>query len=195
MAHADVLEKFRQQGGLVRAGKLKEAGLHYPALRRMIATGQVEKINRGLYRLTSVPYNEKAEIARLIPGGVFCLFTALQHYGLSTFVPPELHVAIPRKSKYVLPAYPPVKLYYWDKASYETGITQVSVEGASIQMYDLEKTVCDVMRLRNKIGLDIAKEVMKNYLTRKGRDLVKLLQYARLLRVESTVKTYLHILL
>lgn len=62
-------------------------------------------------------------------------------------------------------------------------------------MYDLEKTVCDVMRLRNKIGLDIAKEVMRNYLTRKDRDLVKLLQYARILRVESTAKTYLQILL
>lgn len=196
MTQSDVLEKFRQQGSVIRAGKLKEAGLNYPAIKHLITTGQVEKLNRGLYRWAGTPYDEKAEIDKLIPGGVFCLFTACQHYGLSTFVPSELHVAIPRKAKYRLPAYPPVKLYYWDKTSYETGITQVPAgDNHKIRMYDLEKTVCDVMRLRNKIGLDIAKEVMKNYLARKDRDLVKLLQYARLLRVESTVKTYVHILL
>ncbi len=192
---ADTIKRFPKKDSVIRAKELKRFGLSYYNIRELIHAGRLEKVNRGVYRLTDRQYDEKTEVSRLIPSGVFCLFTACLHYELSTFVSSELHVAIPKSAKYILPAYPPVKLYYWDTKSYQTGIATVQTSGVTVRMYDLEKTVCDIMRLRNKVGLDIAKEVMKNYVKRKDRDLVKLLKYARVLRVETTIKTYLEILL
>jgi predicted transcriptional regulator of viral defense system len=126
--------------------------------------------------------------------GVFCLFTACRHHGLGTFVPSQYHVAIPGKSKVVLPGHPPVKLYYWSPSAYQTGIAQVAVNGTVIQMYDAEKTVCDMIRLRNKIGADTVKEAEKSYLQRQDRDLAKLLGYARTLGMETLVRQRLSLL-
>lgn len=77
----------------------------------------------------------------------------------------------------------------------ETGVIEIDSAGSKVKMYDLEKTVSDIIRLRNKIGSDLAREVMRNYVRRKDRDLVKLMHYARELRIEKPVRSYLEILL
>ena len=187
-----MLEKL---GGWATTGELKEAGLNHYHINRLLESGLLHRVGRGLYKWTDAPKDEKIGLARKIPQGVFCLFTACLHHDLSTFVPTELHLAVPQKSKYVLPGYPPVKLYYWDEKSWNTGIMEIKPGDIEIRMYDMEKTVCDILRLRNKVGLDLTKEVVKSYLAKKERDLVKLMSYARLLRIEKVVRNYLEIML
>jgi len=128
--------------------------------------------------------DQNREVAQIAPSGVFCLFSAWQHYQLTTNNPFEYHIAIVRNEKIVMPEYPPVKIYRWSEKFYKLGI----VETEDIKIYDLEKSVCDAVRFRNKVGLDIAIEVVKNYVARKDRNFDKLAKYARQLRIEKIIQ-------
>jgi predicted transcriptional regulator of viral defense system len=184
-----------QHQGLFKAADLIAAGLSFKQIRQLVASGDLEKLGQGIYRAASHPYDERVEIARRIPKGVFCLYSACFLHQLSDFVPSEQHLAIPKKSRYVLPVYPPVKLYYWDTTAFQLGIGDFPLDEGSIRVYDPEKTVCDMLRLREKAGLDVLKEVIKNYLQGSARDLAKLHDYARQLQIEKILHQYLSVLL
>lgn len=185
---------FNAHDGIIRTKQLRDAGFTHYQLNQLIQTGQVLKVKQGVYRWNDSDRNELAEVARIVPEGIFCLYTACQHYQLSTFVASAYHLAIPKKSKVVLPAYPPIKLYYWETVSYQTGQNEIKPDGIVIPMYNVEKTVCDVIRLRNKVGLDIVKEVVITYLQRTDRNLAKLVEYAGELGLKNYVSNYLSLL-
>lgn len=192
---ANLDQLARQHNGLFRAGDLTTAGYSFRAIHELVNAGILEKVDRGVYRHAEHPYDERLLLAERIPKGVYCLYSACFLHQLSDFVASEQHLAVPKKSRYVLPEFPPVQLYYWETAAYEIGIMEFFLDHASIRTYDREKTVCDMFRLRSKIGMDIVKEVLKNYLQQPGRDLVKLHDYARKLRVEKPLNQFLSILL
>lgn len=193
---AHIAQLAAQHKGLLKAADLTASGLSFKQIRQLVASGDLEKLGQGLYRAGAHPYDERSEIARRIPAGVFCLYSACFLHQLSDFVPSEQHLAVPKKSRYVLPEYPPVKLYYWETVPFQLGIADFPLPDAStIRVYDPEKTVCDVLRLREKAGLDIVKEVVKNYLQRPTRDIAKLHDYARQLRVEKALTHFLDVLL
>jgi predicted transcriptional regulator of viral defense system len=185
---------FQENGGIVQAKKLRDQGFTHYQLNQLIHRGQVVKVKQGLYKWNDSNQSELLEVARIVPNGIFCLFTACQQYELTTFVSSSYHIAVPRASKVILPPYPPIKLYYWDSASFHTGKIEIDLDGAIVHIYDVEKTVCDVIRQRNKIGMDITKEVIKSYLERKERNLSRLMEYARILRLEKYMSTYLNLL-
>lgn len=185
---------FNTNDGIVRTKQLREAGFTHYQLNRLIQSGQVLKVKQGVYKLNNSDRSELTEVARIVPQGVFCLYTACQYYQLTTFVASAYHLAISKKSKVVLPAYPPIKLYYWETVAYQTGRTEIKPEGVPIPIYDLEKTVCDVIRQRNKVGLDLVKEVVTTYLQRTDRNLARLVEYADELGLKNYVSTYLDLL-
>jgi predicted transcriptional regulator of viral defense system len=157
-------------------------------LRKMQDDNTIVKVKKGLYRLNEVEYDQKVEVARIIPDGVFCLFTSWQYYNLSVYNPYEFYVAIRKKQKQILPAYPPVKLYYWIDKYYLLGITEIIIDNQIVKIYDLEKSVCDAVRFRNKVGIDITSEILKNYLKRKDKNLSVLWLYSRQLRIEKAMR-------
>jgi len=190
----DKKQLAEQYGSILKASDLTNSGLSFKQIRRLVEAGELEKLDRGLYRLPGQPYDERLELARRIPTGVYCLYSACFLHELSDFVPSEQHLAVPKKSRYVLPDYPPVKLYYWEETPYQLGIADYPLDGGSIRVYDPEKTVCDLFRLHTKTG-DLAVEALKNYLLRPERKLAKLHEYARLLRVGKVLIPYLSALL
>lgn len=109
--------------------------------------------------------------------------------------PPEYHVAIEKSRKITLPDYPPIRVYFWSEKYWSIGITETTIGDTTVKIYEREKSVCDAIKFRNKIGKDVEREVLTNYLKAKNRNIDKLLRYARLLRVEAQMKTYLSILL
>jgi predicted transcriptional regulator of viral defense system len=185
---------FSANDGIIRTKQLRDAGFTHYQLNQLIQTGEVLKVKQGIYKWNDSNRSELAEVAHIVPEGIFCLYTACQYYELTTFVASAYHLAIPKKSKVILPGYPPIKLYYWETASYQTGQTEIKQGGVSIWMYDLEKTVCDVIRQRNKVGLDIVKEVVVTYLQRTDRNLAKLVEYAGELGLKNYVLNYLNLL-
>jgi predicted transcriptional regulator of viral defense system len=170
-------------------------------VQRLEAAGLITKVSRGLYRWNNLAVpNQMVEVGRLVPKGVFCLFSALAYYGLTTYIPHEYHLAIKQKEKISLPDYPPIKVYFWSRQAQEAGVVTHTVsEGdaipATIRMYDVEKTIGDALKYRHKIGKDLVSEVLKNYLKRRGRNLDKLMDYAKVLRVEKILQEYLSVLL
>ncbi len=191
-----ILEIFRRNKGYARTGEILQAGFHNYYLDLLLKKGTIIKIKRGLYRLTSSSAgSELEEVCRIIPKGVVCLFSAWDYYELSDFVPPEYHIAIEKSHKVTLPKYPPVKLYYWSEAYWQLGITYVNIGATKVPIYEKEKSVCDAVRFSNKVGKDIEKEVLRNFLKERDRNIDKLLHFARLLRVENPIRSYLNILL
>lgn len=188
-------EIFENNNNYLQTRLLNKRSQYYQ-LKKLVGMGEVTQIKRGLYRLNSGNSgSELAEVCRIFAPGVICLFSAWQFYNLSTFVPSVHHLTIPGKAKLVLPAYPPIKLYYWYGVSYDLGKTEIKFRGQTICIYDLEKSVCDAIKFRNKVGSDVASEVLKNYLKRNDRNIDLLMRYARLLRVEHILQQNLKVLL
>ena len=92
-----------------------------------------------------------------------------------------------------MPVFPPITLYYWQRKYQEMGVVEQEVDGYKVQMYDIEKSVCDAIKYRNKIGNETASEILKNYLKRKNRNLSLLLEYAKKMRIEKILRTYMEI--
>ena len=158
-------------------------------LHKMLNNNTVSKVKRGLYRLNDFEQDTSfVEVSHIVPSGVFCMVSAWFYYGLTTTIPYQNHIAITQNKKVVLPDYPPIKLYYLSEGFYQLGITQISIGNQNVKIYDLEKSVCDAVRFRNKVGLDITIEVVKNYVGRKDRNLTKLGKYAGQLRIENIMQ-------
>jgi hypothetical protein len=124
---------------------------------------------------------------------VLCLFSTWLHYDLSVSIPHSFNIAIERGRKVKLPDYPPIQLYHWTKDYYDLGITTEKIYNYTVKIYDIEKSVCDAVKFRNKIGIDVTAEVLKNYLLRQDRNLTQLVNYARKMRIEKILKTYLEV--
>ena len=101
-----------------------------------------------------------------------------------------------RKDKKIatLPKYPPIDIYHFGKDRYELGIVTVNDNGNAFKIYDIEKTVVDIIYFRNQVGIEETKEILVNYLNRKDRDLNKLYMYSKKLHCEKILRTYLEVL-
>ena len=186
---------FKKHKGFARTKDILAAGIHTRNIKRVREKEQVVQVKRGLYRLADIPLISNqgfVDLARAVPGGVICLLSALSYYELTTFNPSVIAMAICRGSRKPKINYPPVEFYHFSKKQFEAGINKIKVKGHEIRIYNREKTICDCFRYRNKLGLDIAKEGLSEYLKRKDRDLEKLLEYAEICRIEPLLQTGLN---
>lgn len=191
---SDIKKLFEQGAGVLTTQELEEGGVSYYCIRKLVENKQIERIKQGVYRWLDDESDELVEVQKIVPQGIFCLFSAASLHDLSTFVPSEYHLAIPRKDKVALPDYPPIKIYYWDDNQYGLGQVKIMRENVGLRVYSLEKTVCDFIKFRNKIGLDVTKEVLKNYLALRNRNLHKLMAFAKELGISTIARQYLEIL-
>jgi len=185
---------FVEAGGVLRTAQLTESGYSYYDIKNLLEDGIIERIRHGLYRHLACSDNEWAEVSALIKGGVFCMHSAAQLHELSTFVSGSYQVAIHWKRRIRLPPYPPIELYYWKDEQFKLGQVKRAVDGAQVLVYDMEKTVCDFLKARKKLGLEAAKEVANNYVDHPDRDISKLMRYARELGISSVARQYFELL-
>ena len=165
---------------------------YHQALQK-VQSGELLRLRPGVFAEPATLADTMLDIDVLVPGGVLCMYSAWEHYELTTQIPSAFCIAIQRKRKLVLPEFPPVTLYYWSDHLLEFGITMTEVHGHKVRVTDLERSVCDAIKYRNKIGLDVCAEILKAYLHRADRNIAKLIEYAKKLRVAATLKTYLEI--
>jgi predicted transcriptional regulator of viral defense system len=190
-----ILEKFEKNCGFLIAKELKNR-TEWRTLEKMLADNSVSKVKRGLYRLNDFSFDmQPMEVAKIVPTGVYCLFTAFRYYELTTYIPNAFHIAVARGKKVNLPDYPPVKVYYWIEEFHQLGVTAVDFNGARVKMYDLERSVCDVVKFRNKVGMDTTIEVLQNYVKRRDKNLNKLSRYAEQLGIDRLVNEMVMLLL
>ena len=176
---------MKSQGGYIRAKDIKDNRPMYDQLLAEVAKGNVVRLRNGIYALPDEMAKTMIDVEKIVPGGILCLYSAWAYYELTTKLPPDICIAIEKKRKVILPDYPPVALYYWAQTSFELGIAEKEIEGYKVRIYNLEKSVCDAVKFRNKIGVDISSEILKNYLSRTDRNLTRLNEYAKRMRVAN----------
>lgn len=181
------------QKGVLRPIDLDAIDIPRVVLTRMSTTGQLKKIGRGLYRLPSHgSENESlAAIATKVPQAVFCLLTALQFHELTTQLPRQVWIAMPRGSHTPKIDYPPVKMVQFADDAYSGGIEEVERDQVKLRVYCVAKTVADCFKHRNKIGLDVALEALKDARAKKKASADDLWRYAKICRVANVMRPYI----
>lgn len=177
---------------------LKEKGLSYYKINKLVEEGKLNKINRNTYENVNYKgdYNDFCVANAYIPDGVICEYSAAYYYGLSDYLPPYINVAIDRDKKVsTLPKNPSIELRYYSDKRMNIGVIEVNENGNSYRIFDKEKTVIDMLSFRNKVSIEDTMKVLKNYLNRNDRDLNSLHRYAKELRCEKILQTYLEALL
>lgn len=192
----EIIKYIKKQNGYATMSGLKESGFQTRSIRDCVREGVLEKVKPGLYRLSDSGYYRNVnlsfvDVCRAVPNGVICLGSAVSYYGLSTYNPHEVHIAVLNSDKKVKINYPPVKFYFFRQNRYSSGIKKVNTKFGVIRIYDIEKTVCDMFGFRNVFGDDIALEALRNYVKRKDADYIKLKKYSVICRVASIINPYL----
>lgn len=196
--HDRIQRVFKSGNGYARTKDILAAGIYNIYLDKLLEDGKIEKIKRGLYRwvgMNETSYQSIVDVSKSILGGVICLLSALSFYNLTTAKPMEVSIAVGKKRKVVKPEYPPSKIYYFMDDVFKTGVVEQRISNISVLMYDKEKTICDCIRYRNQIGIDIIKESLKEYLKNSNRNLELLMKYAEICKVNSVLKNYLEVLI
>ena len=171
-----------------------EAGISRYALYRMLEEGVVERVSRGVYRLVDLPPlgdPDLAVVALRVPKAVVCLVSALAFHELTTQVPHAVWIALPRASQTPRLDHPPLSVHRFARAAYEAGVETHDVGGVPIRIYGPEKTLADLFKFRNRIGMDVVLEALESYAEQKRPDVGALLEYARVCRVERVMRPYL----
>ncbi len=189
---------FKDHGGVLRTAQALKSGIHPGTLYAMRDSGMLERISRGVFRLSGSPplgNPDLVTVAARIPNGVICLISALAYYELTTQIPHEVHVALPRGAEEPRLDYPPIKTYRFTGKAFSTGIDNNVLDGISSRIYSPEKTLADCFKFRNKVGLDTVIEAIRFYRERRDIKVDDLLHYATICRVNKIMRPYLEAVL
>lgn len=189
---------FHEYGGQLRMSEAIRHGISRYTLYKMRDNGVVEQISRGIYRLVELPpiNNPDLVIVSLrYPNAVICLISALSYHGITTQIPHEVSVAVSRSARMPSLDSPPVHAYKFSDEAFTAGIDKHQIDGVTVQIYSLEKTLADCFKYRNKLGMDVVLEALKSCRAKKRFNLDMLLKYARVCRVEKVMKPYLEAIL
>ena len=192
------LQVFRAQGGVLRMTDALRQGVHRVTLYRMLEDGLLERMSRGLYRLseTGPPKNpDLVAVAKRVPQGVICLVSALALHDLTLQVPHAIDVATSRNVEPPRVDYPPIRVFRFSAAAFSAGIEIHTIDGASVRVYCREKTLVDCFKYRNKIGMDTVLEALKLYKEKHRFEVEVLLRYAEICRVAKVMRPYLEAML
>ena len=180
--------------GLVRPNDLGSLGIPRVSLTRAVRRGQLERIGRGLYCLPGrsvSAHSTLAEVARRVPKGLVCLLSALRFHGLTTQAPFEVWLAIENKSATPRFDYPPLRLIRFSGAALTEGVEEHIVDGVAVRLTSVAKTVADCFKFRNKIGLDVALEALREAWAARRMTSDEIWYYARIDRVDNVMRPYL----
>ncbi|MBD2222762.1 type IV toxin-antitoxin system AbiEi family antitoxin domain-containing protein [Calothrix sp. FACHB-1219] len=179
---------------LLRARDLAEQGLPTIVLSRLVSVGKLERVARGVYSLPGRSLSEHrslAEVALRVPRGVVCLLSALRVHGIGTQAPFEVWVAIPHHSPTPRIDQPALRVVRMSGESLMQGIEPIMIDGVRVPVFNAAKTVADCFKYRNKIGLDVALEALRDGWSQRKLSIDALWQYATVDRVANVMRPYL----
>ena len=187
---------FRDHGGTLRTHEVLTAGIHPRTIYSMRDAGELQVLARGVYRLANLPPLGELDlvtVAKRLPQVVVCLISALAFHELTTQIPHEAHLALSRTPRRPLLDYPPLRIFRFSTTAFTAGIETHTIDGVPIRVYGPAKTIADCFKFLNKIGLDVAVESLRLYRSRKGFKPQRILEFARLCRVEKVLRPYLEV--
>ena len=176
------------------SASVKEEGrTAYIKMLKKARQGELIQVRRGLYASIDQLSGNMVDINAIIHDGILCRWSAWSIHQLTTSLPQAFHVAVKRGRKIVVPSFPKVEIHHYTETILNMGVMPMEIDGISILVYDVERCVCDAVKFRNKIGMDICSEIINNYLERPDRNLSKLMDFARKLRVGTFLEQDLQV--
>jgi predicted transcriptional regulator of viral defense system len=191
-----LLDLVREQG-VVRSSDLKSRGIPREYLSRLHNEGVLERASRGVYYLPDTDLTEHhslAEAAKIAPKGIVCLLSALKFHELTTQSPFEVWVAIDPKAYRPTGDGVPLRFVRFSGPALRFGVEEHLIEGVLVRIYSPAKTVADCFKYRNKIGLDVALESLRDYRKRRHASVDELWKYAKICRVANVMRPYMEAL-
>jgi len=188
---------YVSQHGIVRPRDIEAIGLPREYLLRLHRQGKVVRSGRGLYSLPDAAITERhsyAEVARRVPGSVFCLLSALAFHEITTQSPASVWIALPKGTRRPAISTPSLRVARLSGPSLTEGIENHKVEGVPIRVYSVAKTVADCFKFRNKVGLDVAIEALKDALRENKATVNEIYHYAKVCRVSNVIRPYMEAL-
>lgn len=178
----------------MRTSQALKTGVHQRDLYALRDSGALQRLSRGVYRLADMPPltdPDLVTVAARVPEAVIALISALHFHGLTTEIPHEVHIALPRGTARPRLDWPPLRIYRLSASLFTTGIEIHKRDGVPIRVYSAAKSVADCFRFRNRIGVEVAIEALRTGLAERAFTVADLNQMARLCRVERIVRPYL----
>jgi predicted transcriptional regulator of viral defense system len=191
------LLRLARRHGSVSRREVAEANIHTQTLSRLVRAGTLERVARGRYRLPNAPVTEHhglALVAAAAPKAVICLLSALSFHQIGTQLPHEVWIALDRRSRRPSLRYPRLHVVRFGGDALTEGIETHRVEGEAVRVYNAAKTIADTFKYRNKIGLDVALEALREAWRARQFTMDKMYFYARVCRVERVMRPYLEAL-
>jgi predicted transcriptional regulator of viral defense system len=188
-----VLELVRRHG-ILRPRDLSAHGVPREYLSRLVAQGLLERPTRGIYILAGAEireYQSLLEACKRVPHGVICLLSALLFHNLTTQAPFEIWMAIAANARRPRLEYPPLRIVRFSRPALSTSIEEHVIDGVAVRVTNPARTVVDCFKYRNKIGLDVAIEALRDCWRQKQATMDQLYQTAKVGRMANVMRPYL----
>ena len=179
---------------MLRARDLAREAVPTVVLSRLVAAGKLERVARGVYGLPGRAVSEHrslAEVALRVPQGVVCLLSALRVHGIGTQAPFEVWLAIAHRAPIPRLDHPEIRAVRMSGAAYTEGIERLSVDGVDVPVFNAAKTVADCFKYRNKIGIDVALEALRDGWEQRKFTMDAIWHFAAVDRVANVMRPYL----
>ena len=190
--------KLVRHSGVVSTGEMRAKAIHHEYLRQLCAEGKLVHEGRGLYMLPDAEitvHHGLAQARKAIPKGVICLLSALRFHEIGTQAPHEVWMAIDRRAARPRIKRPRMRIVRFSGKALTEGIEEHRVEGVAVRIYNPAKTVADCFKYRNKIGLDVALEALREVIRGRKCSVDELWQYAKVCRVTNIIRPYMEAIL
>ena len=178
---------------LSSASVKKQGRTAYYKMLESAKQGELIQVRRGVYANIDQLSGNMIDINAVVPEGILCLWSTWSIHQLTTSMPQAFHIAIKRGRKVSIPSFPRMEVHHYTENLLKIGVISMIIDGFNIRLYDVERCVCDAVKFRNKVGMDICSEIINNYLERPDRNLSKWMDYARRLRVGKILEQYLQV--
>ena len=187
---ARIEEIFRENGWMMRTYQLSQQKIYYADISFLLREGKIEKVRTGYYQwIDREDLSEVSTVLHLFPDGIFCMDTALRHYGYSDRTPADWHIAVNKysnRTRFRID-YPFVKPWFVAPKLLELGISEQMIDGNAVRMYDKERVICDCLRYRNKMDRELFTKAIRGYVCDTRKNIPKLMEYAETLRCVKLV--------
>ena len=196
--NTDRVLQLARELGILRSRDLARHGIAREYLARLVRAGLLERAGRGLYVLPDAElteYHSLAEAAKRVSDGIVCLLSALRFHDLTTQAPFEVWLALPPTARRPRPASPPLRIVRFSGPTLTKGVEEHVIEGVRVRVYNPAKTVADCFKYRNKIGLDVALEALRETWRARRATMDDLWHYAEICHVATVMRPYLESLI
>jgi len=189
--------RYIQRHGIIRPRDIEGVGLPREYLLRLCRRGKIVRLGRGIYNIQGAPITERhsyAEVAKRVPDAVFCLLSALAFHEITTQNPAAVWIAVRQGARKPALKSPAIRIVRLSGPSLTEGIENHNAEGVPVRVYSVAKTVADCFKFRNKIGIDVAVEALKDSLRQKKASVREIHRFAKICRVANVIRPYLEAL-